>query len=695
MAGRPTFRGRLAVAIGAAVALLAGLVAVLSTNAYAAAGCRVTYRVTSQWPGGFTGDVAVTNLGDPVTGWTLQWTFGAGQSVTQAWNATVTASGAQVTAVNAGYNGSIATNATVSFGFNGSWTGSNPVPASFTLNGTTCTGGVTSPSASPSASPSTSPSASTSPQPGNAMAAVAAMQPGWNLGNSLDATGADETSWGNPRVTAALLDNIRAQGFNSIRIPVTWGQHMGSAPGYTVDAAWLARVKEVVDWALADGFYVVLNVHHDSWQWINTMPSDRTNVQNRYNALWTQLAAAFRTSSPKLVLESVNEPQFTGSSGDAQNAELLAALNTEFRRIVRASGGNNATRLLVLPTLHTSADQARVDELTATFNQLGDPNLIATVHFYGYWPFSVNIAGGTRFDSAVEQDLVGQFDRVANAFVSRGIPVIIGEYGLLGFDRHTGTIEQGEKLKFFEYLGYYARSKKLTTMLWDNGQHFGRTSFAWSDPELFAQIRSSWTTRSGTASADFVYVPKSGAVAAQTLTLNLNGTTLQGLRQGSTDLVRGTDYTVSGNQLTLTASALTRLVGSRSYGVNATLQARFSAGVPWRINIITYDPPLLSAATGTTAAFTLPAQFRGDQLATMEAKYADGSNAGPQNWTSFKEFDVTFAPDYTAGTITLRPAFFAEVNDNAKVTLTLHFWSGTKVTYFVTRSGSTVTGSLS
>ncbi|MGI5174782.1 cellulase family glycosylhydrolase [Dactylosporangium sp. CA-152071] len=698
LGARHTLRARLALAIGAVVAMLAGLVAAVTTSAYAAAGCQVTYRVASQWPGGFTGDVAVKNLGEPINGWTLRWAFDAGQTVTQAWNATVTASGAQVTARDAGYNGAIATNGTASFGFNGSWTGSNPVPSSFTLNGTACTGSVTSASpsssasTSPSPSTSTSPSPSTPPQPGDAMAAVAAMQPGWNLGNSLDATGADETSWGNPRVTAALLDNIRAQGFNSVRIPVTWGQHMGGAPSYTVDAAWLARVKEVVDWALADGFYVMINVHHDSWQWINTMPGDRTNIQNKYNALWTQLAAAFRGSSPKLVFESVNEPQFTGSSGDAQNAELLAALNKEFHRIVRASGGTNATRLLVLPTLHTSADQARIDELTTTFNQLNDRNLIATVHFYGYWPFSVNVAGGTRFDSAVEQDLVGQFDRVANAFVARGIPVIIGEYGLLGFDRHTGTIEQGEKLKFFEYLGHYARTKKLTTMLWDNGQHFGRTSFAWSDPELFGQIRSSWTTRSGTASADFVYVPKAGSVAAQTLTLNLNGTTFQSLRQGGTDLVRGTDYTVSGNQLTLTAAALTRLVGSRSYGVNTTLQARFSAGVPWRINIITFDPPVLAGATGTTAAFSLPAQFRGDQLATMEAKYADGSNAGPQNWTPFKEFDVTFAPDATANTITLRPAFFAEVNDNARVTLTFHFWSGTKVTYYVTKSGSTVTG---
>ncbi len=195
---------------------------------------------------------------------------------------------------------------------------------------------------------------------------------------------------------------------------------------------------------------------------------------------------------------------------------------------MRASGGGNATRLLVLPTLHTSAEQARIDELTATFTALDDPNLIATVHFYGYWPFSVNVAGGTRFDATTQQDLIDQFDRVHNAFVAKGIPVIIGEYGLLGFDRHTGTIQQGEKLKFFEFLGYYARLRKITTMLWDNGQHFGRTSFQWSDPELFAQIRSSWTTRSGTASSDQIYVPRTGAITAKSLTLNLNGTTFQG-----------------------------------------------------------------------------------------------------------------------------------------------------------------------
>lgn len=544
--------------------------------------------------------------------------------------------------------------------------------------------------AAPAASPATAtrPAAASGP-----MDAVAAMQPGWNLGNSFDSTGSDETSWGNPKVTQELLANIRAQGFHSIRIPVTWGQHQGSAPDYTIDATYLSRVKEVVDWALADGLYVLINVHHDSWQWIANMPSDHDGVLARYNAIWTQVAGAFRDSSSKLLFESVNEPQFTGSSGDAQNASLLNELNTSFHSIVRQSGGNNATRLLVLPTLHSSGEQARVDELVSAFTALGDSNLIATVHYYGYWPFSVNIAGGTTFDATTQKDLTDTFDRVDNAFVAKGIPVIIGEYGLLGFDKTTGAIEQGEKLKFFEYLGYYARTKQLTTMLWDNGQHFQRTGFQWNDPELFAQIKSSWTTRSATASSDQVFSARSSAITDKKLTLNLNGTSFTGLRYGDTDLASGTDYTVQGDQLTLTAAAITRLSGSREYGTNAELSARFSQGVPWRIDLVTYDTPVLANATGTTSSFAVPTEFHGDQLATMEAGYADGTPAGPQNWTPYKEFAVAFAPDYTAKVTTLTSDFFAEVDDDSPVTLTFHYWSGATVKYHVTKSGSTVTGS--
>jgi len=685
------------VASSLAALLVAGVV--VAVSAQAAAGCRVAYAVTAQWSVGFTADVNVTNLGDQLNGWSLVWTFPSGQQVTQAWNASVTASGAQVTAVNASYNATIATNATVNFGFNGSWSGSNTAPTAFTLNGVACTGNVgpptptttRPPTVTPTVTPTVSPTTTTTP-PGNAMAVVAAMQPGWNLGNTLDAI-PDETAWGNPLTTQALLHHVRSQGYNSIRLPITWSNHHGPAPAYTIDPVWLNRVRQIVDWSLAEGFYVLINLHHDSWQWINTYPTDRTNVLARYRALWTQIATTFRDHSPRLLFESINEPQFAGTSGDDQNYQALHELNVEFHRIVRGSGGGNATRVLVLPTLFTNGDQGRLDALTATFNQLRDPNLAATVHFYGFWPFSVNIAGFTRYTTEVEQDLVGTFDRVSNTFVSRGIPVIVGEWALLSWD-HTrpGVIERGEFLKFLEAVGNQARTRRVTTMLWDAGQFLNRTELRWRDQGVYEMIKASWATRSGTASSDQIYVPRSGAITSRTLTLNLNGTAFQGLRQGTTNLVNGTDYTVSGTTLTLTQAAVTRLVGNRAYGVNATIEARFSTGVAWPISVITYDPPTQAGATGTTASLTIPTQFRGDQLATMEARYADGTPAGPANWTTFKEFWTNFQPDYNANTIILKSDFFAEVNDGT-VTLTFHFWSGTRTTYRITRSGTSVTGS--
>jgi endoglucanase len=520
---------------------------------------------------------------------------------------------------------------------------------------------------------------------------AAYMQPGWNLGNSFDATGADETSWGNPRVTEELLDQVRAQGFNSIRIPVTWGQHQGGAPDHTIDQAYLDRVEEVVGWALEDGFYVLINLHHDSWQWVSTMPTNHDAVLDRYTDTWTQVADRFRDADGRLLFESVNEPQFTGSSGEAADLELLADLNDVFHDVVRGSGGGNATRPLVLPTLNTGSEPAKIDALAAQIAALDDPNLIATVHYYGFWPFSVNIAGYTRFDAEVRQDVIDTFDRVHAAFVARGVPVLLGEYGLLGFDRHTGTVEQGEKLKFFEYLGYAARERGITTMLWDNGQHFDRTAHTWQDPALFQQIASSWTERSGTASSDLVFVPASGGVAAQSLTLGPNGTSFEALLHDGVELAPGADYTLAGDELTLSAALLERLAGDRTPGPADELVVRFSGGVPWTVQIINQETPVLQDATGTTAAFAIPTSFTGDLLATMEARYADGSNAGPQSWTSYKEFDVTFAPDHAAGTITLTPEFFAEVNDGT-VNLTFHFWSGETVRYTLTKTGSTLTG---
>ncbi|ETK35711.1 hypothetical protein MPTA5024_12710 [Microbispora sp. ATCC PTA-5024] len=150
--------------LSATVLLTAGVGAAgVHAASAATAGCQVGYTVSSEWPGGFGASVSVRNLGDPVNGWRLTWSFPAGQTVTQLWNGTYTQSGSQVTVANASYNATIPTGGSTNFGFNGSWNGSNPAPSSFALNGVTCTGGVTSPTPTPTPTPSPSPTPTPTP----------------------------------------------------------------------------------------------------------------------------------------------------------------------------------------------------------------------------------------------------------------------------------------------------------------------------------------------------------------------------------------------------------------------------------------------------------------------------------------------------------------------------------------------------
>ncbi len=155
-------RRRLTV-LAAATTLLSTTAVAAATRADAAAGCQVKYTVASQWPGGFGAAVDITNLGDPVSSWTLTFTFSSGQTITQLWNGSVTQAGAAVTVRNAGWNGSLATKGTAGFGFNGSWTGSNPAPASFALNGTACTGGTVPTTTPPTTTPPTTTPPTTTP----------------------------------------------------------------------------------------------------------------------------------------------------------------------------------------------------------------------------------------------------------------------------------------------------------------------------------------------------------------------------------------------------------------------------------------------------------------------------------------------------------------------------------------------------
>lgn len=519
---------------------------------------------------------------------------------------------------------------------------------------------------------------------------VSDMQPGWNLGNTFDSVGEDETAWGNPPVTKELIEQIAAQGYKSIRIPITFDQRMANGPSYKIDEDFINRVDTVVNWALDEDLYVMINIHHDSWIWLESgMKNNHDESLGRFVSIWTQLADHFKDHSTKLMFESINEPRFSGE--EAEEFAYLKELNTSFFNIVRNSGGNNDIRPLVLPTLDTGSEQHKLNELYQTIKELNDPYLISTVHYYGFWPFSVNIAGYTRYDLETETDIINTFDRVHETFVANGIPVILGEYGLLGFDTHTGVIQQGEKLKYFEFMTHYAQEKKITHMLWDNGQHFGRESFVWSDPQLYTMMKTSWETRSATAEANFIYLKKNEEITDKTISIDLHGNQFISLLLNDKKLVKGKDYEWDGAKLTFKASLLTSIVQSGEIGTNAVLTAKFNRGADWQFNVITYEKPVVTNSTGTTTDFRIPTVFNGDSLATMEAVYSDGSFAGPQNWTSFKEFGYAFSPDYKANEIILPERFFNEVQDG-EVLLTLHFWSGETLSYTLLKEGNQVTG---
>ncbi|MDQ0877765.1 endoglucanase [Paenibacillus sp. V4I3] len=542
-------------------------------------------------------------------------------------------------------------------------------------------------------------SAAASPKETKMQSYVSAMQPGWNLGNTFDAfnttdpTKNDETAWGNPRVTKEFIKEIKKQGFKSIRIPITWNGRMGDAPDYKIDPAWMDRVQQVVDWSLEEGLYVMINVHHDAWMWARTMPTNHDEVLARYTAVWTQIADRFKNRSNKLMFESINEPEFLNVDITTQLA-FLDEINTTFVHLVRASGGANADRPLVLPTLYCNHEKVRVDSLASTIAKLNDPNLIVTVHFYGFWPFSVNIAGYPKLEADTIKDVDTLIDNVSNAFVSKGIPVIVGEYGLLGWDAGEGVPEHGEMLKFIEYFTSKSVENKFALMLWDNGGRFDRRTLQWNDPELYNQIMASLKSRSSTGESDLIFVKKGAQEQDAVVHLNLNGNVLTSIKNGKYELVNGVDYELNGEVLTLKASYVAKLTASAEPGEVAVLKAGFNKGADWTFHVLYNDTPVLQNVEGTTSNFAIPTAFNGDRLATMEATYAAGGNAGPHNWTSFKEFNRTFKPSYATNEISLTQGFFNEVNDGT-VILKFHFWSGAIIEYTITKNGTSITGTAS
>lgn len=501
---------------------------------------------------------------------------------------------------------------------------------------------------------------------------VESMQPGTNLGNTLDAT-PTETSWGQPLTTQNTIQQIAAQGFKSIRIPVTWFQHCGPAPTYTVDPAWMNRVQQIVDWSLQSGMKVMLNMHHDSAP-LASFSTNHDALLAQYTAVWTQVATRFKDYPSDLMLEAINEPTFNNVD-DATSIGYLNELESVFYHTVRNSGGMNATRPLVLPSLYTNTALNYLNPLKTFIVGLNDPNIIATVHYYGFWPFSVNNSGYTKFDSVSISHLQDSFDNAYNTLIADGIPVVCGEIGLLGPD----NVERGEFLKYFEYVLSYMRSKTITHMLWDASSYFDRNTLQWKDPDLYALILQTLHGRASNADTDLVFVKGGAPVGDAYINLNLNGNSFVSLTDGMTTLSEGDAYKLQGSLLTIKGSYLAQYA-SGAFGEKTVLSVNVNSGPAWRIHVRNYNVPVASAGTGTIGGMNIPVAFNGDKLATMEAKYTDGSAAGSIFWNSYQGYNNDFVPNEWNNTITLPSAYFTAVHSGT-INLAFHFWSGNIVRY--------------
>ncbi len=283
----------------------------------------------------------------------------------------------------------------------------------------------------------------------SARQAASSMAMGWNLGNTLDSNGDwiglysegkpenYETAWGNPVTTPELFAAVKKAGFNAVRVPVTWREHIDEYGN--IDPEWLARVQEVVDYVMELDMYCVLNVHHDSGGggWLRATPKCYEENSEKFAALWRNIAEHFREYGDKLIFEGFNEMLDSGNrwggAGSAEEYKAHADFNQLFVDTVRATGGNNAQRNLMVQIYSGVCGEGAMDSFVLPEDSAED-HLMIQVHCYDPQPFtwtSVDYAE-PRYDwgsDADKQQLDDIFSRLAQLSERHGAPVVIGECG--------------------------------------------------------------------------------------------------------------------------------------------------------------------------------------------------------------------------------------------------------------------------
>lgn len=344
------------------------------------------------------------------------------------------------------------------------------------------------------------------------MAFVHNLKIGWNLGNTLDAYSESrlaqeldsETYWGNPATTKQMIDDIYEAGFNSVRIPVTWHPHVDE--NYRISEEWLNRVQEIVDYAYGNGMYVILNIHHDnSLEFMYPSSQYLEQSIDYVTAIWQQLAERFADYDEHMIFECMNEPRQVGTewewwmNGSEECKDAVACINEinqAFVDTVRAAGGNNKTRFLMVPGYDASPEGALDSGFVLPRDAEGtEDRLIVSVHAYKPYSFALQApeeSGSTaEFDSDIARytSELGTFmNQLYDSFISQGIPVVIDEFG-------SRDKEQNIQARI-DHAAYYvaaARARGISCFWWDNnvfsgsGENFGlydRNGGSFPYPEL-------------------------------------------------------------------------------------------------------------------------------------------------------------------------------------------------------------------
>lgn len=329
---------------------------------------------------------------------------------------------------------------------------------------------------------------------------INAMGAGWNLGNQLEASNSgvpSETAWGNPVITEELIKTVKAQGFKTVRIPVSYLLKIGNAPDYKIEDAWLKRVKEVTDYVINNDMYAVINIHGDGYYTVNQSwllcaedEEKQKEIREKYKAVWRQIAELFKDYDEHLIFESMNEEfDNTYDSVNPVYYENINVYNQIFVDTVRATGSKNSDRWLLVPGWNTNIDATVTDAFRLPTDSASN-KLMVSVHYYDPYNFALNESSttykwgndapkGKKTNWGHEDYVEQQFQKLYDTFTSKGIPVIIGEFGAID-KRWSDPGSMEYRRYFFEYVAKSAVNHGCVPVYWDNG-YDGKNGFALFD----------------------------------------------------------------------------------------------------------------------------------------------------------------------------------------------------------------------